>query len=297
MLIEPQAESVFDDTGHKRCSLPRREALFGLAGELRVTYLGREHIAASLPDVVWRQLNATRQQAAQFTKFAHRVQQPGPHTVDMGAALNCGNQVDVRLGRDVTAFWQPLHGPVHAFITATEAADEGLFGNNRKVDGGIRQIVLEPVFEIPLFRLVFLLILELDSQARAQHRLSPQYVPQPGYGKVNRIEILGIGRKGQRRAGIALATTADNHQLRFLFSARECHAVNIAVAADHHFQSAGQRIDHRHTHTVQPATELIVFIRKLTAGMQRAENDFYPRLFFSGMQVDRHTATIVSHRD
>ena len=173
MLIEPQAESVFDDTGHKRCSLPRREALFGLAGELRVTYLGREHIAASLPDVVWRQLNATRQQAAQFTKFAHRVQQPGPHTVDMGAALNRGNQVDVRFGRDVTAFWQPLHGPVHAFITATEAADEGLFGNNRKVDGGIRQIVLEPVFEIPLFRLVFLLILKLDSQARAQHRLSP----------------------------------------------------------------------------------------------------------------------------
>ena len=39
VLVQPQAEGVLDGPGHEGGALPRRKALLGLAGELRVVHL------------------------------------------------------------------------------------------------------------------------------------------------------------------------------------------------------------------------------------------------------------------
>ncbi len=93
--VEPQAEGILHHAGDERRALAGRQALLGLPGELRILHLHREHEGDALPDVFGRQLDAARQQVAEFAELAHGVEQALAQAVDVGAALGGGDQVDV----------------------------------------------------------------------------------------------------------------------------------------------------------------------------------------------------------
>jgi len=77
----------------------------------------------------------------------------------------------------------------------------------------------------------------------------------------------------------------------------EIHAMDFAVAADAHFDLAGQGIDHGHADSVQAARELVVAIGEFAARMQAGQDQFDAGDAFLGVDVHRHAAAIVGHRD
>jgi hypothetical protein len=72
MLREPQAEVVLDEALDQARGIARGQALLGLARELRLADLDREHVARAVPDVLGRELHAARQQVAELAELAHR---------------------------------------------------------------------------------------------------------------------------------------------------------------------------------------------------------------------------------
>jgi hypothetical protein len=90
VVVQPQAECVLDHTVDKGGALPGGEALLGLAGKLGIGHLGRQHIGATVPDIIGRQFDAPGDQFAKLTEFANGGQQARTKTVDVGAALGGG---------------------------------------------------------------------------------------------------------------------------------------------------------------------------------------------------------------
>ncbi|MCY1532111.1 hypothetical protein D9M68_673600 [compost metagenome] len=95
MGVEPEAEGVLDHAGNEGGRLAGGQAFLGLAGELRLLQLHREDEGDALPDVLGGQLDAARQQVAEFAELAHGVQQALAQAVDVGSALGGRDQVDV----------------------------------------------------------------------------------------------------------------------------------------------------------------------------------------------------------
>ena len=124
VLIEPQAEGVFNHAGDKGCGLSRGEAIFGLAGKLGIFKLRREHKTTAIPDIVWGQFDASGQQVSKFAELAHGIQEAGTQTVDVGATLRCWDQIDVALLHQIAAIGHPLYGPVGSFIGGRISADK-----------------------------------------------------------------------------------------------------------------------------------------------------------------------------
>ena len=87
MLVQPQPELILDDAGNERRRLARRQALLGLAGELRLLDLGRQHVAHAVPDIFGRELQTLRQQVAELAELANRIGQADAQAVDVRAAL------------------------------------------------------------------------------------------------------------------------------------------------------------------------------------------------------------------
>ena len=68
----------------------------------------------------------------------------------MGAALGGRDQVDVALKQRLTAFRQPLNGPVHTVLIVAEVAYERLFGQYFVAIGGFGQVVAQAISVGPL---------------------------------------------------------------------------------------------------------------------------------------------------
>src|SRR5690606_9643224 len=77
--------------------LARAQPLLGLAAELRVGHLQAEHKADPVPDILGRQLDAARQQAAEVAELAQGIGEAAAQAVDVGAVLGGRDQVDVAL--------------------------------------------------------------------------------------------------------------------------------------------------------------------------------------------------------
>ncbi len=108
----------------KAAASRRGQALLGLAGELRLLHLHRQHEGDAVPDVLRRQLDAARQQAAELAELAHGVEQALAQAVDVGAALGGGDQVDVAFLHALAAFGQPQQRPVDRLLVAGQGAAE-----------------------------------------------------------------------------------------------------------------------------------------------------------------------------
>ena len=112
VLIEPQGKAVLDHAADERGGLPGRQALFGLAGELRVLEFDGEHETDAVPDIVGRQPDAAWQEVAMVSKLAQRFSQPRAQTIDVCTALRGRNQVDVAFGNRCCIIGTPDQCPV-----------------------------------------------------------------------------------------------------------------------------------------------------------------------------------------
>ena len=88
-----------------------RQAFLGLAAELRIGHLQRQHEGDAVPHVFRRELDAARQQVAEIAELAQRIGQAGAQAVDVRAVLRGRDQVDVAFLHQL-AFGHPGHGPV-----------------------------------------------------------------------------------------------------------------------------------------------------------------------------------------
>ena len=135
---------AFDEAG----GLPRAQALFGLAAELRVGHLQRQHEGDAIPDVFRRQLHAARQQVAEVAELAQRVGEAGAQAVDVGAVLRGRDQVDVAFLHQL-AVRHPGHGPVDHLGVLAEVADERLGRQQFAVGEFALQVVAEAILVMP----------------------------------------------------------------------------------------------------------------------------------------------------
>ncbi|MNL21378.1 hypothetical protein D3C87_1426650 [compost metagenome] len=182
--VEPQAERILDHTGNERRRFTGRQTLFGLAGELRLLHLHRQHESDAFPDVFRRQLHAARQQAAELTEFAHGVEQALAQTVDVSAALRGRDQVDVAFLHRVAAFRQPQQRPIHGFLVTGKSAAERFVRQALEFADRIHQVGTQAVFVMPFDFLAGGLVFKTDQQPRAQNGLGLEYVFEAADGKL-----------------------------------------------------------------------------------------------------------------
>jgi hypothetical protein len=60
VLVEPQGECILDHALHDAGRFARRQLLLGLARELRLAHLHRQHEAHAVPHVLGRELQSAR---------------------------------------------------------------------------------------------------------------------------------------------------------------------------------------------------------------------------------------------
>ncbi len=293
--VEPQAEGVLDHARNEGGCLARGQALLGLAGELRLLHLHRQHEGDAFPDVFRGQLDPARQQVAELAELAHGVQQALAQAVDVGAALGGGDQVDVAFLQRLAAFRQPQQGPVHRFLVAGQRAAERLVGQAHVLAYRIGEVGAQAVLEVPAGGLVEVLVGEGDFQARAEHGLGLEHMLEAADGELRRVEVLRIGPEAHAGAGVALADRADHFQVGGLEAVGEGHAVLVAVTLDLDLDLVGQGVDHRDAHAVQAAGELVVLVGELAAGVQLGEDQLDAGDAFFRVDVHRHAAAVVDH--
>src|SRR5581483_3330210 len=150
VLVQPQTEGVVDHAAHERRALARGQPLLGLPGELRIGEFDRQEIRGAIADVLGGELDAARQEIAEFAELAHGVKQPLPQTRDMRAAFRRRHQVDVTLDdRFGVLLRQPVQRPVHRLLRALHLSHERLRRQQFILGQALRQISLQTVFVAP----------------------------------------------------------------------------------------------------------------------------------------------------
>ena len=214
----------------------------------------------------------------------------------MRAAQGGWNQVDVAFGDGFTTLRQPGQRPVRRFALAADVADERRIGQQRRPAQRLLQIISEAILVMPGDLFAGRFVGERDFQPRTQHRFGAQDVLEPGHGKLGRIKIARIRPEPQGGAGRPARRRADLFQIGRLVAAGEGHVVLLAVALDPDFEMTGQRVHYRHADPVQAAGEAVVAVGELAAGVQAGQDQFDAGNALFGVQVHRHPAPIVGHR-
>ncbi len=179
VLVQPQGEGIFHHPGDECRALARREALFGLAGKLRILHFDGEDVGAAIPDIFCRELHAAGQNVAVFAELTHRVQQPLAQAVNVGTAEHGRDQVNVAFGQQLAAFRQPQQRPVYRLGITSEVADKGFFRQCRQAVDRLAQVVVQPVSVAPALFGIVNQVFEGNLHARAEHRFCFQQVRQP----------------------------------------------------------------------------------------------------------------------
>lgn len=213
----------------------------------------------------------------------------------MGAALGGGDQVDVAFLHAVAAFGQPQQRPVDGFLVTGQAAAERRVGQALEVADRIFQVGAQAVFVVPLDLLAGTFVFKAHQQARAQHGLGLEHMLEAADGKFRRIEVFRVRREVHAGAGIALANSADHFEVGGFVAIGEGHLVFVAVALDLDPDLRGQGVDHRNTHAVQAAGELVVLVGELAAGVQLGQDQLDARHTLFRVNVHRHAAAVVGH--
>ncbi len=126
MLVEPQRSAVARVAFDERRRFARPETLLGLASELRVLHLERQHEARVIPHVLRRELHAARHETATIREVAHRGRHAGTQTVDVRAAATRGNEVHVALGDRQRDVRRPGERPGHGRVSLALLAGQRL---------------------------------------------------------------------------------------------------------------------------------------------------------------------------
>ncbi|MPM16070.1 hypothetical protein SDC9_62444 [bioreactor metagenome] len=322
LFFEVVGQGLGDDVFHGRAHFRADELVLGLAGELGLGHLYREHAAQAFAHVVARDLDlGLLGEFVLLDVFAdhagHRRAQAG----EVGAAVTLGNVVGEAEHLLAIAF-VPLHGDFHADLGAGDAA----VGFGRARAGGVEgrgvQNLLGAVDEFDKAldaagagEVVFLagaLVVQANAHTIVQEREFAQALGQDLVVEVVVfLEDLGIGQEAH--FGAALVGGADDlhgrdfHAVHGLddavlhLAAREVDLVNLAVAAHHQLELDGQRVHARHAHAVQTARDLVAVLVELAARVQFGEGDFCGRALGLVLVIHFHAggdaAAVVGHAD
>ncbi|MNV26446.1 hypothetical protein D3C71_1175660 [compost metagenome] len=273
--------------------LARGQAFLGLATELRVGHLQRQHERDTVPHVFRGQLDPARQQVAEIAELAQRLGQTGAQAVGVGAVLGGRNQVDVAF-LDQLALRDPGQGPVHHLVFLLQVAHEQVRRQHLALAQLGLEVIAQAILVIPGVLFVGGLVAQFHGQARAQHGLGAQQVAQRAQVVLGRIEILRVGPEAHAGTGVLLADAADHFQRRGAVAIAEGDAVLAAVALDMHLDQGRQRIDHAHAHAVQAAGEGVVLVVELAARMQAGQDQFDAGDLLLGVDVHGHATAVIA---
>jgi hypothetical protein len=137
------------------------------------------------------------------------------------------------------------------------------------------------------------LVGQLDGEALVEER---HLLQSPG----DRLEVVAggledvrVGPEANRRAGLlGLLTLFESARHRTIVGLKPL----VPVRADVGLKPGGQRVDHRHTHTVQTTGHLVGALFELSAGMQDGHHDVDGR-DAGGVHGDRNATTVVGDLD
>ena len=254
VLHQPLGKGIFSDGADQGGGLARAQALLGLAGELRVVHLEGQHVTRHAPHVLGRELDAARQQAAEFAELAQGVGESLSKTVDVCAVLHGRDEIHVTFHERAVILRRPHDGPVELAVVILVAPYKRVGGHEVHLVDLAEEIILEAVFVIPLRVVLFIAFIgETDIEAGAQHRLGAQHVLQARHIEIRCIEKLFIRPKVHPGAAVARADAAGAFQLHGLLPAGEGHFVFLAAALDRDLELLGKGVHHRYAHAVQAA--------------------------------------------
>ena len=293
VLVQPERERVFDDAAHEGGTFARRKTLFGLASELRVGEFHAQHIADAVPHVFRRQLHAARQEVPELAEIAHGIREAGAQAVHVGAAFSGRNEVHIAFADARFRIRNPSHGPICHFRTAFDGTREGLFRQERTLRELVRQVATKATGVKPLFAFVGGFVEQLDAKARAQHRLGAQHVAQARYQHLVAVKVAAVRPEADAGARDAARRLADHLELLVQMAVAEADEKFFAAALHAALEALGQRIHHRHTHTVEAAGKFVILATELAARMEAREDEFDAGQLFNGVQVHRHAAAVV----
>jgi hypothetical protein len=220
---------------------------------------------------------------------------PGTQAVDVRAALDGRDQVDVALGDGLVGIGRPAERELDRVGVLLALAGDRLGGQPLDLAELVREIGAEVAGEEPLVLLAGGLVVEAELQARTEHRLGLEHVAQLRHRELLGVEILGVGPEAHRGAGIALAGGADDLELRGDLAVLEADVVFLAAALDPALELLRERVDHRHADAVQAAGELVVVAVELAARVQAREDELDAAHLLLRVDVDRHAAAVVGH--
>ena len=115
--------------------------------------------------------------------------------------------------------------------------------------------------------------------------------------KLRRIEVTRIGQEANSGTGIALTTGIDHFKIRYFLAVCKADAMHLTTTTNLHLQQLRECVNNGDTHPVETARVVVVVIVKLTAGMKLGQNQLNPWDTLLWVNVHRHTATIIGHRE
>ena len=149
------------------------------------------------------------------------------------------------------------------------------------------------------------LVGERDRETAVEERHDLQTFGHGRGAELDLLEHFGIGPERDRRAGVAALRGRDGFQLalgnaglhraaaRALLD-RVLLTIRVTVAVDLEDQSRRQRVDDRHTHTVEPTRDLVAAAAELPARVQGRHHDLgRGTALVLRMLVDRDTAPVI----
>ena len=294
-LVQIGGEMAAQFLLHGRLHLAGDQLVLRLRGELRIRHLDRDHRRQPLPSVVAGGGNlGLLGQAFAFDVAVQGACQGGTKTSQMRAAVALRNVVGV--GEDLLLETiVPLHRHLDDDVVAAGLVE---------VEGAVQrrlvavQIVHEGAQSALVHKALFLadaLVLQLNGNASVQKRQLAELASQ-------RVVLeLDAGEGLRGRLEIALRATrfglADNRQRTVGFAVAIGLLVDVVVAAHGEPEDLRKGVDHRSADAVQPAGNLVGTAIELAAGVQRGEDDFRRRLALFVVNVHRHAAAVVAHRD
>src|SRR5215831_21166637 len=98
---------------------------------------------------------------------------------------------------------------------------------------------------------------------------------QPWHRKLRGLEICWVRPEAHCRPGVESAHLAHHLQVRDLIAIGKRHVVFLTTTADPHLQTRRERVHYRHSYTVQPTREAIIFQREFAASMETRQDHFH----------------------
>src|SRR5690606_17095446 len=261
---------------HGRTHFAGHQLVFGLAAELGLGHLHRQHAGQTFTHVVASGFDLGL--LGQFVigdVFVDDTGHGGAQAGHVGAAIALRDVVgEAQHGFRVRVV--PLHGDFDAHRHAARAG----FGRHREDIGmqhGLGTIdVLDKAAhaarEGEVLFLALALVDKADFHAIVQERQFAQAFGQDVVVVFDVRENLRVGQEAY--FGAALVGRAGNRQWRHAHALAELHLVHLAVAADGQPQPFGQRVHARHAHAVQPPGHLVRVLVELAACVQLGHDDF-----------------------